>query len=116
MGANQSLQMISEFLASWEGRDIERIMSFFADDAVYHNVPVAPLVGSAAIRGVFEAFLDAFASARLEIITIAGEPDLVLAERVDHFVMHSGDIVTLRSLACSSFETRKSCASATTLT
>jgi limonene-1,2-epoxide hydrolase len=53
------------------------------------------LVGTVNIRSVFEAFLDAFASARLEIITIAGAPDLVLAERIDHFVMKSGAVVTL---------------------
>ena len=95
MDAKQCTTLVSDFLESWESRDIEHIMSFFADDAVYHNVPVAPLVGTAAIRAVFEAFLAAFTSARLEIISISGQPDLVLSERIDHFVMQSGAVVTL---------------------
>ena len=28
-------------------------MAFFAPDAVYHNVPVAPYAGTAAIRAIF---------------------------------------------------------------
>lgn len=78
-------KLVSDFLHSWGGRDIEKIMSYFAPDAVYHNVPVAPIKGHQAIREIFVAFLDAFDSIALDIVTIAGEEDLVLAERVDRF-------------------------------
>lgn len=78
-------KLVSDFLHSWGGRDIEKIMSYFAPDAVYHNVPVAPIKGHKAIREIFVAFLDAFDSIALDIVTIAGEEDLVLAERVDRF-------------------------------
>ena len=80
-------KLVSDFLNSWGGRDIDRIMSFFAPDAVYHNVPVAPIKGAKAIREIFEAFLGAFDTIALDIITMAGETDLVLAERVDRFTL-----------------------------
>ena len=38
----------------------------------------------------FAAFLDAFETIALDIVTIAGETDLVLAERVDRFTLKNG--------------------------
>ncbi|WP_205873130.1 limonene-1,2-epoxide hydrolase family protein [Mycobacterium camsae] len=90
-----SEQVVREFLGSWEARSLDTICSGFADDAVYHNVPVAPIEGIAGIRGIFEAFLDAFADAKLDIVTLAAEPGRVLVERVDYFTMNDGRKVVL---------------------
>lgn len=90
-----SERLVRAFLDGWEGRDIEQLCSAFAEDSVYHNVPVAPITGMAGIRQIFEGFLAAFESARLEVITLAAEPGLVIAERVDHFVMRDGKRITL---------------------
>jgi len=87
--------LVRDFLGSWEGRDLEIICGAFADDAVYHNVPVKPIEGIAGIRAIFQAFLDAFAEAKLDIVTLAAEPGLVLAERVDYFTMNDGTRVVL---------------------
>jgi limonene-1,2-epoxide hydrolase len=90
-----SEKLVRDFLGSWEGRDLDTICGAFADDAVYHNVPVKPIEGIAGIRAIFQAFLDAFADAKLDIITLAAEPGLVLAERVDYFTMKDGRKVVL---------------------
>jgi limonene-1,2-epoxide hydrolase len=90
-----SERLIRDFLGSWEGRDLETICGAFADDAVYHNVPVKPIEGIAGIRAIFQAFLDAFSEAKLDIVTLAAEPGLVLAERVDYFTMTDGRKVVL---------------------
>ncbi len=90
-----SEKVVRDFLGSWEGRGLESICSGFADDAVYHNVPVAPIEGIAGIRGIFEAFLDAFSDAKLDIVTLAAEPGRVLVERVDYFTMNDGRKVVL---------------------
>lgn len=90
-----SEKVVRDFLGSWEARSLETICSGFADDAVYHNVPVAPIEGIAVIRGIFEAFLDAFADAKLDIVTLAAEPGRVLVERVDYFTMNDGRKVVL---------------------
>jgi len=95
MNATQASALVSSFLASWQNRDIEQILEFLAKDAVYHNVPVAPIVGRDAIRGIFQAFLDTFAFASLDVITMAAAPDLVLAERMDRFVLNDGRKVEL---------------------
>ena len=90
-----SEELVRDFLGSWEGRDLESICSAFADDAIYHNTPVTPIEGIAGIRAIFTAFLDAFAEAKLDIVTLAAEPGLVLAERVDYFTMNDGTKVVL---------------------
>ena len=90
-----SEKLVRDFLGSWEGRDLETICGAFADDATYHNTPVAPIEGIAGIRAIFQAFLDAFAEAKLDIVTLAAEPGLVLAERVDYFTMNDGTKVVL---------------------
>ncbi|BBX01662.1 limonene-1,2-epoxide hydrolase [Mycolicibacterium moriokaense] len=90
-----SEKLVRDFLGSWEGRDLDTICGAFADDAVYHNVPVKPIEGIAGIRAIFQAFLDAFAEAKLDIITLAAEPGLVHAERVDYFTMNDGRKVVL---------------------
>ena len=43
-------QTVREFCAAWEAMDQERILAAFTDDAVYHNMPVAPAPGNEAIE------------------------------------------------------------------
>lgn len=90
-----SEKVVRDFLGSWEGGTLDTICSGFADDAVYHNVPVKPIEGIAGIRAIFEAFLNAFTDAKLDIVTLAAEPGLVLVERIDYFTMTDGRKVVL---------------------
>jgi limonene-1,2-epoxide hydrolase len=90
-----SEKLVRDFLGSWQGRSLEAICSGFADDAVYHNVPVEPIEGIAGIRAIFRGFLDAFCDAKLDVLSLAAEPGLVLAERVDYFTMNNGRKITL---------------------
>lgn len=95
MGTEEARAFVEGFLAAWRTRDIEQLASYFAADATYHNVPVAPIVGIAGIRGIFQNFLDVFRSASLDVVSIAAAPDLVIAERIDRFEMHDGRKVEL---------------------
>ena len=95
MTAEASKKVVSDFLGAWQKRDVPGIMDCFAPDAIYHNVPVAPIKGVDGIREIFEGFLQAFEYAELEIVRIAAEHNLVFAERVDHFRLHDGRSVDL---------------------
>lgn len=90
-----SEKLVRAFLGSWQGRDIETICGAFTADAMYHNVPVKPIHGIAAIRQIVVAFLEAFEYASLDIITLAAEKGLVIAERIDRFVMKNGTRIEL---------------------
>lgn len=107
MNAIEAEKFVSDFLGSWQGRDIDYIMSFFAEESVYHNVPVAPITGLAGIRAIFEAFLGAFSEAALDIVTITAKPDLVLSERIDRFTMNDGRKVVLPVTGVFAIKNRK---------
>ena len=62
--------VITSFCKVWAEKDTDKIMEFFTDDAVYHNIPTDPAnIGKDQIRAVIETFM-------------AGAPDSV------EFVMH----------------------------
>ena len=82
-------------MSAWRERNLDHLLSFFASDAVYHNVPVAPIVGQAAIRDIFAAFLREFRTASLDVVTAVAEPGLVIAERIDRFESNSGRRIEL---------------------
>jgi limonene-1,2-epoxide hydrolase len=95
MTADESRQWVLSFLNAWRDRNLDHLLSFFASDAVYHNVPVAPIVGQAAIRDIFAAFLREFRTASLDVVTAVAEPGLVIAERIDRFESNSGRQIEL---------------------
>jgi limonene-1,2-epoxide hydrolase len=79
-------QIVRAFLGAWPRRDVDQLMSYFAPDAVYHNIPVAPLVGTAAIRGAFQGFYDMMTEGiELDVLHVVGNGDVVMAERIDRF-------------------------------
>lgn len=83
MGMNAEM-IVREFLAAWPRKNVDELMSYFAEDAVYHNIPVAPARGAPAIRKIFEGFVGAF-TIWLDIVNIATDGDRVYTERIDRF-------------------------------
>ncbi len=88
MSANTDL--VTEFVDSWQSMDVEKMLSYFTDDAVYINIPIdPPNHGKEEIRAVLEEFMGV-AEAMDFIILHQGEtPDgLVLNERNDRFLVN----------------------------
>jgi len=84
---NANEQLVREFCDAWRARDVEAILAYFADDAVYHNIPIAPAVGLDAIRAVIEMFVPPADDIEFVIHTIFSSGDTVCTERTDRFVM-----------------------------
>ncbi len=55
-------------LKAWEKLDLDAVMDYFDDNAVYENVPLDPLVGRDAIRVVIGGILSVFASVNMNIV------------------------------------------------
>src|ERR1700730_535723 len=51
-------------------------MSFFAQDAVYHNIPVPPVKGAGAIRAAFLGFVELMDSIDLDVLAIAAHGNI----------------------------------------
>jgi limonene-1,2-epoxide hydrolase len=81
-------ETIRAFLAAVDANDLERIMGCFAEDAVYHNIPVQPVTGTAAIRAVLQSFLSLASEVQWVTHHLAVTPDgVVLTERTDRFLV-----------------------------
>ncbi len=76
-------QLIRDFCEAWSRLDVDELMAYLTEDAVYHNMPGPPLEGAAAVRAGIEGFLSGWDETVWEVINIAAVGDLVLAERVD---------------------------------
>ncbi len=80
------VEVVEAFVAAWNRMDLEGMLAWLHEDIVYHNVPVEPLQGKAAVseylrsRWIFEAI-------DWEMPNIAACGDTVLTERVDRFVL-----------------------------
>jgi limonene-1,2-epoxide hydrolase len=79
------VEVVRRFCGLWADRDLDAIVDSFTDDAVYHNMPIDPVVGPEAIRTFIEGFLAGVEKVTFEVRTIAADGDVVLTERVDVF-------------------------------
>jgi limonene-1,2-epoxide hydrolase len=78
--------VVRAFVAEFdvEHPDIERLVSYFTEDAVYHNMPGQPARGRAAIRAAL-GYTQRLSSAGWEIVHQATAGGIVFNERLDRF-------------------------------
>jgi limonene-1,2-epoxide hydrolase len=84
---SDSIELVRRFCAQWEQGDIDALLAYFTEDAIYHNIPVEPVVGIDGIRATIEMFTSAVERVEFRLLHIAAEGDTVLTERVDVFVL-----------------------------
>jgi limonene-1,2-epoxide hydrolase len=65
--------------------DAARIASYFTADAVYHNMPWAPITGAGEIGKTLASMAPRMTSKGWEIIHQVAAGDVVMNERVDRF-------------------------------
>jgi limonene-1,2-epoxide hydrolase len=83
--SNENIALVQSFCDAFARRDTDEILGFFTEDAVYHNMPMPPTSGKAAIRNVLDMFLKPAQSVEFETLYIAGDGDVVHTERIDRF-------------------------------
>ncbi len=77
-------ETVRNFCAAWPRLNLEEVMAYFTDDAIYHNIPLAPLSGRDAVRKTIEGFVKGWQKAEFELLNIAAAGDVVFTERIDH--------------------------------
>jgi limonene-1,2-epoxide hydrolase len=78
-------EALAAFLDAVAGNDPDTIAACFAEDAVYTNVPQAPLVGRDAIRAMFASVADRADAVRWDVVSAGYTEGCGRLERVDHF-------------------------------
>ncbi|GAB2639702.1 limonene-1,2-epoxide hydrolase family protein [Prescottella soli] len=84
------IEVVRRFCAAWSNDlGAAELAAFFTDDAVYHNIPLAPVTGREAIANNIASFIRPGApgieSLELRLINIAANGPIVMTERVDVF-------------------------------
>ena len=93
-------RMVQEWLASWNGHDLDRVMAHYAEDATFQSPTVLLRVpgsdgtvrGRAAIRELYERSLAAFPALRFELVDVIERPGgvMVLYRKHNVFAAHAG--------------------------
>lgn len=96
--ANDAL--VRAFLHAWELRDTELILDRLTDDAVYHAMPLDPIIRKDALRAWVRS-REGSPAPTIVIHHQAVNGDVVMNERTDHLVLN-GRPVTLQ--ICAVFE------------
>src|SRR5262245_11056939 len=90
--ARRNDAMVRGFLAAWERRDTEHIMSCWADDGVYQATALQPIVGWTAFR-TFVTRFEQVPGGRLEIHHQVASDAVVMNERTDHITFRGRPLV-----------------------
>lgn len=77
--------IVNEFCKAWARLNVDQVMDFFTDDAVYHNIPMKPATGRDAIRKTIEGLLKGTTWLEFKILHTASSGNIVFNERVDSF-------------------------------
>ncbi len=86
-------QIVRDFCAAWGRADLEHIMGAFADDAVYHNIPMPMLQGKAEIENFIKGFLETNPDGiDFDIKQQVASGAIVFNERIDSFAVGDKEI------------------------
>jgi limonene-1,2-epoxide hydrolase len=85
-----SIDVVRRFCKAWsDDVGVAELAAFFTDDAVYHNIPLAPVTGREDIASTIASFVrpgpPGIEGIEFRIINIAADGPVVLTERVDVF-------------------------------
>lgn len=87
---------VEAFIGHWNACDIDAMMALCAEGIVYHNVPMDPIEGTAAMRAMVEGFLANVAACDWQVHAIAANGNTVLTERTDIFHFKDGRRAAIR--------------------
>src|SRR5258706_818336 len=83
---NEAFDLVLRFCDAFgKGATPAELVEYFADDAVYHNIPVDPAVGREAILGLLNMFVTPAERVEFRVVNIVADGHTVLPDRVDAF-------------------------------
>ena len=88
------IEVVRRFCAAWsDNMGAAELAAFFAEDAIYHNIPQEPVTGRENIANTIASVLrpgpPGVESIDFRVINIAANGPVVMTERVDVFKLPS---------------------------
>ena len=87
MANDTPIDTVRRFCAAWSKVNPDELAEFFTDDAVYHNIPIAPVTGRDTIKATIAGFTGGVEKIEFRVRNIVADGPIVLTERVDVFVL-----------------------------
>ena len=76
-------ELVTEFCTLWATPDVEQLTGFFAEDAIYHNIPLEAIHGRAAIKEFLTGFATGYDGIDFLVHRQLSAGNLVMNERTD---------------------------------
>ena len=82
-----NVEIIRQFISEWDAPSPngETLGSYFTENALYHNIPMEPVEGKAAITATLGGMAGMMTSKGWDLLNIVGEGNIVMTERIDKF-------------------------------
>ena len=91
-----AIDTVRTFIDHWNSGDMEAMYAMCAEGITWHNIPMEPIEGKAAMREAVAGFMANVAACQWDIHAIAAEGDVVLTERTDAFELKDGRRAAIR--------------------
>ncbi|MEO0462464.1 MAG: limonene-1,2-epoxide hydrolase family protein [Pseudomonadota bacterium] len=87
---------VTDFIRHWNSGDMDAMYAMCAQTIVWHNIPMAPIEGKAAMQAALAGMMAQVEGCQWDLIAIAANGNTVLTERVDAFHLTSGKRAAIR--------------------
>ena len=85
-------QVVNNFIADVDRKDMEAAMSWVAEDCYYDNVPLGDMRGHDKMREFLLPFFNSVGPVKFEIVRQTAAGNIVMNERIDRFTMKNREI------------------------
>lgn len=76
-------RIIRDFIAAWSRLDVAELAGYFAEDGVYHNMPMGPIAGRKNVENLIRGFIGTWTETKWDVLNLLSSGNVVIAERVD---------------------------------
>jgi limonene-1,2-epoxide hydrolase len=88
-------ELVTEFCKKWSTPDPDELAGYFAEDGVYHNMPMDAVQGREAIKEFIAGFMAGFDGIDFQVHRQVNAGDLVMNERTDVMRRAGGEPISL---------------------
>ena len=85
-------KVVNAFIAAFDRKDLEGALALVTDDCYYDNVPLGDMRGRDKMREFLGPLIAGDGPVKFEVLRQAATGNLVMNERIDHFVMNGRNI------------------------